>query len=121
MKENLIDAADYSGTLENDYYVQCVTGFELTAGVTYTLSLDLSADVEPVGVGIGAGSTSYTSDIVYIKKFSNGHADITFTPTEEQLTNGAKLFIRCPRYNEKTTTNYTVSNIRLVLETGGTT
>lgn len=107
------DIPDYSGTLTDAYYKQMPTGLTLAAGKTYTLSMDCEIGVEPFTVGVGCGETSYTKDIAFATNCTNGRVSVTFTPTEEQLTNGTKLFFCCPRYNVKKTTEYAVSNIKL--------
>lgn len=111
------EIGDYSGTLTNAYYKQMPAGVTLVAGQTYTLSMDCEIGVEPFTVGVGCGETSYAKDIAFATNCTNGRVSVTFTPTEEQLTNGTKLFFRCPRYNVKTTTEYAVSNIKLELGT----
>lgn len=111
------EIGDYSGTLTNAYYKQMPAGVTLVAGQTYTLSMDCEIGVEPFTVGVGCGETSYTKDIAFATNCTNGRVSVTFTPTEEQLTNGTKLFFRCPRYNVKTTTEYAVNNIKLELGT----
>lgn len=111
------EIGDYSGTLTDAYYKQMPAGVTLVAGQTYTLSMDCEIGVEPFTVGVGCGETSYAKDIAFAINCTNGRVSVTFTPTEEQLTNGTKLFFRCPRYNTPTTTEYAVGNIKLELGT----
>ena len=110
---NLIDVADRTITLNDLYYVDVPTNFQLTAGETYTLSVDVTSTLEPFSVSVGCGVNSYTKDITSKYNNNNGHITLTFTPTEAQLEGRPYLFIRAPRYMTKQTATAEVKNFQL--------
>lgn len=111
--KNLIQVADISGSLSNQYYKDYATGFTLEAGQTYTLSLDVQTGVTTFLITAGCGVSGYARDIYTEGGKNNGRVSITFTPTSTQLESGTQLFIRCPRYNTAQTTTFTLKNIQL--------
>ena len=120
---NLISMKDggFSDT-RTAYYVDIFTNhndisiYHVKAGVTYTLSLDVTSSVTPFMISVGCGNGSYAKDIKStLQNFSNGRCAITFTATESQVQNGDILAIRAPRYTSSTTFTFTVDNIQLEL------
>lgn len=118
--KNLVDIANISDSITNHYYNDIITPFKLTAGVTYTLSMDITSTVTPFKISVGYGDGTYTGDIRNMDGYTNGRNSITFTPTETHVSNGAFLAFRAPRYGTATTCNYTISNIQLELGTTAT-
>lgn len=110
---NIINVADGTITLNDLYYVDVPTNFQLTAGETYTLSLDVTSTLEPFSVSVGCGVSSYTKDITFKHNNNNGHITLTFTPTEAQLEGRPNLFIRALRYMTKQTATAEVKNYQL--------
>lgn len=119
--KNLIRVQDSTATFTNAYHVQFtatdkarpVSLFELEAGTTYTLSMDVESSVEPFNMSIGCGNGTYARDIASKENNSNGRISITFTPSAAQLAYGKYLAFRAPRYSTTKTFTYSVSNVQL--------
>lgn len=119
---NQLDLADISGTETSAYYHNISTDYKLKANVTYTLSFDVQTSVSPfnMSVGVGTESGSYSADVAVKNNNSNGRVFITFTPTQEQLSQYEYLKIRLPRYASQTTFTYSIKDIQLELSSTAT-
>lgn len=112
---------NYGGTSANVYYVDLtvngndINAITLIAGQTYTLSADVQCDNMPCKFSVGCGNGTYTQDIITKDVAANGRVSVTFTPTEEQLTNKPFLAIRPIRYSDQSSFTWSVSNIQLEL------
>ena len=116
----LVTVPDVSGSINNAYFYNISTGFTLTAGVTYKITMVVNSTVTPFAVSVGVGDDSaYRYDIYntgIINK--NGVVSFEFTPEASHLTTWDKLWIRAPRYSDpsgsqQTTCTFTVTNILL--------
>lgn len=109
-----------SGTWEYGYYKDFASGngaippIHLEAGKTYTLSLNVTSSVTPVGISAGCGNGTYATDIEATEATSQGgRVSITFTPTAAQLANGDLFAFRAPRTDTADSFDYSVSEVQL--------
>lgn len=108
---NLYQYDDFSGTINNFYFVVKPLLFGFENNKTYTLTFDVSTSVLPFEVSIGYGNdTSYLVDGPRQTFTTSGRHHITFTTNRTDYSN---LWIRIPRYASQTTFTYSVSNIML--------
>lgn len=108
---NLYQYGDFSGSLNNWYFVVKPLLFGFENQTTYTLSFDVSTSVLPFNVSIGYGNDqSYLVDGPTTTFTTNGRHYMTFTTNRTDYSN---LWIRIPRYSTQTTFTYNVSNIML--------
>ncbi len=114
---NLINVSDFNLSYENNYFINTTTDFFLQPDCTYTLSFDYKVNLttDDIGCGIGYGTKSYSSDIIYTKKYpnkTNGRHVVTFT-TPSDIGNNNFLFIRFARTNSKANVNVDISSVQL--------
>lgn len=110
---NLSSLVNYTVNLTNSYYIDKLLLNNFENNMTYTLSFDITSNVEPFIVSIGLGDTYYRKDIPNATFFGNknGHLSFTFTVNDSSYLN---LWIRIPRYSSLLNVSANVSNIMLV-------
>lgn len=110
---NLSSLVNYTVNLTNSYYIDKLLLNNFENNMTYTLSFDITSNVEPFIVSIGLGDTYYRKDIPNATFFGNknGHLSFTFTVNDSSYLN---LWIRIPRYSSLSNVSANVSNIMLV-------
>lgn len=112
--KNLVNVGNASGRLTNGNFITKPLNYVAEPDTTYTLSLDITSNVEPFNLSIGVGDENgYRQDIAYKNKYTSGRIALTFTPAKDKLEKYNRLYIRVPRYDTATTCDYTVSNIQL--------
>lgn len=116
----LVTVPDVSGSITNAYFYNIPTGYTLTAGVTYKITMAVNSTVTPFAVSVGVGDDSaYRYDIYNTGIMNkNGVVSFEFTPDSSHLATWNKLWIRAPRYSDpsvsqQTTCTFTVTNILL--------
>lgn len=119
--KNLISV--YAQTAQSGYYKEYGTDFKPVAGVTYTVSCDVSGATEPfeISIGLGVKAKSYNFDVAQSGfTFTNGRVSFSATFTQAQLDLRPYFAFRVPRYGtaDGNASAATVTNI--MLETGDT-
>lgn len=110
---NLTSLDNYIVNFTNSYYIDKLLLNNFENNSTYTLSFDISSNVEPFIVSIGLGDTYYRKDIPNATFFGNknGHLSFSFSVSDTSYSN---LWIRIPRYSSLSNVSAKVSNIMLV-------
>lgn len=119
--KNLFDGITilpYSGSFTS-YYAEFsvnstarkIPSVTLEEGKTYVLEIDITSDTEPFNISIGAGSGSYSRDVYTETGLSNGKHSISFTPTSTDLSSGAIMAIRAPRYSSSASRTFSVTSM----------
>lgn len=110
---NLSSLDNYTVNFTNSYYIDKLLLNNFENNMTYTLSFDITSNVEPFIVSIGLGDTYYRKDIPNATFFGNknGHLSFSFTVNDSSYLN---LWIRIPRYSSLSNVSANVSNIMLV-------
>lgn len=102
--------------IENQWYIPEI---HIVPDIQYTLSFDVSCNVEPFNISIGIGRGGYLRDLTTATNRTNGRNSITFTLTSALMEQyGDILTFRIPRFNSSTSFEFTISNIQL--EVGST-
>ena len=113
--KNLINVADYSKDIANNWFVQTPANYRLKLNYNYTFKYNATSTVPNFYGSAGAGDTiQYLKDITSnVSPSSDGSITIPFTATESNLSRGDYFWFRPVRYNTQQTFSATAKNIQL--------